>query len=62
MNKLKTIPASKLSTISMVAGGEKKHPRVIHEGILKNWVGFGWVNERKATNKDKQTYPTAIED
>jgi hypothetical protein len=59
MTKTKTIPVSKLSTISMVAGGEKRHPKVIHEGILKNWVGFGWVNEREATEEDKQTYPTA---
>jgi hypothetical protein len=56
----KTVPLSKLSTVSMVAGGEKKHPRVIHDGLLKNWVGIGWVTERKATATDKKNYPTAV--
>ena len=41
----------------MVAGNEKKYQRVIQNGIVKNWVGFGWVNEGEATNMDYKRYP-----
>ena len=58
--KMKTVPVSKLSTLSMVAGGEKKHPVVIHEGMRKRWVGFGWVTEQKATKAYSEKYPTAV--
>lgn len=55
---MKTIPASKCSTIAMVNGGEKTHPRVIHSGQLKEWCGIGWIQLRKATERDTMLYPT----
>jgi hypothetical protein len=61
MNKPKTVTLNKLSTIAMVNGNEKKHPRVILDDHVKNWVGFGWVDEGKATEKDKKDYPTVID-
>lgn len=45
----------------MVNGNENKHPRVILDGFVQNWVGFSWVNEGKATKKDKQKYPKVID-
>ena len=53
----KTVNASELSTIKMVAGGEKRYPVVIDEGIVIRWVGFGWVDEGKATDKAFKKYP-----
>lgn len=56
--KHKTVDVSELSIIKMVAGNEKKHPVVIDNGIVKHWVGIGWVDSRKATAKDSCMYPT----
>lgn len=44
----------------MVAGGEKKHPVVIHDGMVKQWVGIGWVTEGKAKAADRKAYPTVV--
>jgi hypothetical protein len=52
------VPASDLSTIKMVAGNEKKYTRVIDDGVVKSWVGIGWVEEREATTEDLAQYPT----
>lgn len=57
---MKTIQARELSTIAMVNRNEKTIKVVIDEGIKKRWVGFGWVEEGKATKKDKDTYPTVV--
>jgi len=56
---MKTVPIADLSTIKMTTGGEKKHSIVIHNGMVKQWVGFGWVTERKPTKKDREKYPEA---
>lgn len=55
---MKTVKAEKLSNIAMTTGGEKKFTHVIDNGTLKHWVGIGWISLRKATAKDKKTYPT----
>ena len=54
---MKIVKRSELSTIKMVAGNEKKYQRVIHDGIVKNWVGFGWIVEGEATDTDYEKYP-----
>ena len=54
------VKAAELSTIKMVAGNEKIYSRVIQDGEVKNWVGFGWVDEGKATSKDYELYPMVI--
>ncbi len=41
----------------MVAGNEKEYQRVVINGIIKNWVGFGWVDEGEATDMDYEKYP-----
>ena len=51
------IPVAKLSTLSMVAGEEKKTLRVIDEDEVKEWVGFGWITLRTATSEDRKTIP-----
>jgi len=63
--KKRTIKRSELSTISMVAGKEKRikcvlmPPQVLHR---HRWVGIGWVDEGPATEADLKKYPTVIED
>lgn len=54
----KTVKASDCSVFRMVAGGEKKHPVVIRRGDKMQWVGFGWVNEGRASEADKAKYPS----
>ena len=52
---------SELSIISMVAGNERKYSMIILDGILKEWVGFGWIDIREATEEDNTKYPIAVE-
>jgi hypothetical protein len=65
MKKLKTkqpgtLTVKDVSALSMVAGGEKRHPVIIHEGSKKQWVGFGWVDEGPATDEDRAKYPEVL--
>lgn len=55
---MKYISIEKLSKMSMVAGGEKKVSIVIDNGIVKQWVGIGWIDLRTATAADKKKYHT----
>ena len=55
--KIKTVEASELSKFKMAAGGEKRYDCVIDEGILKDWVGIGWVDVRTATKNDYKKFP-----
>ena len=41
----------------MVAGGEKRHPIVIDDRTVREWVGFGWIDLRRATSADFSKYP-----
>ena len=61
MSRMRTIKASELDTVKMVAGNEGKISRVVWGPWLMNWVGIGWVNERPATAADKKRYPKVIE-
>lgn len=58
---MKTVKRSELTNIKMVAGNEKKYSTVIIEGIVKDWVGFGWVGEDKATDADRAKFPEMVE-
>ncbi len=59
--KPQPIPASELSNLRMATGNEKKYTHVIHDGVLKHWVGYGWVSEGPATPEDYTLYPEVIE-
>lgn len=63
-----TVDSSKLhgmSTMSMVAGGEKYlakfSNRVILDGTVRLWVGFGWVNEGPPTADQVTKIPHVVE-
>ncbi|MEN3145731.1 hypothetical protein ABCW43_00290 [Neorhizobium sp. IRAMC:178] len=59
---MKTVKLSQLSSLKMVSGGETRHPKVILDGNLKEWVGFGWIDEGPASPADEKKYPTVITD
>ena len=61
-SKPKTVKAEELSSSKMTTGSEKKHTKVIDDGMLKSWVGIGWVAEKEATESDKLRYPTVVYD
>lgn len=54
------IPRSELSNLRMVAGNEAQYSTVIVDGQVKNWVGFGWITLRDATDEDRATMPEAV--
>lgn len=60
MNKLEFINITDLRTISMVTKNEKNYQTVIHAGIIKDWVGIGWIELGKPTKEDFKKYPIAL--
>lgn len=54
---MKTVKATELSNLKMVAGNEKKYGAVVENDILKEWVGFGWIDIRTATKEDYEKFP-----
>ena len=57
---MKTIPVARLGILAMTAGGERETSLVIHEGVVKEWVGIGWIELRDPTAEDRATIPQAI--
>lgn len=57
----KPIHRSELSNLRMVAGNEKKYDIVIVGGVVKEWIGFGWIDLNKATEKDYKKYPQVVD-
>lgn len=49
-----------VSNIAMTTGGEKKHPIVIVDRVVKEWVGIGWSDLRRANADDRQKYPEVV--
>jgi len=58
----KTVTLQEVSLMAMVSGGEDKHPVIIDEGFVKEWVGIGWITLRKATAVDRKKYPKFIDE
>jgi len=57
---MKTVNASELSNLKMTAGNEHLYSYIIDEGMLKHWVGIGWIEEGLASIKDQKKYPTIV--
>ena len=51
------VPAIELSSRNMIAGNEKKYSIVVDDGVVKQWVGIGWLELRLATPVDRKDYP-----
>ena len=59
--KPKPVSYRDISSISMTSGKEKSLSMVIHGGILKQWVGIGWIDLRTAKKDDFEKYPEVKE-
>ena len=46
-----------LSNLRMTTGGEKTHPKVILDGIVREWVGFGWIDCDPPSKEDLAKLP-----
>ena len=53
-----TVAARELNSVAMAQGNEHKYSIVIDEGVVKEWVGIGWIELRKARPEDTEKYPT----
>ena len=51
------IPASEVTNRAMIAGNEKIYGAIVDNGIVKEWVGFGWIPLRDATPEDLENLP-----
>lgn len=51
------LPTRSVSTLAMTSGGENRHPKIIHRGMIKTWVGIGWVDSREALIADYKELP-----
>lgn len=60
----KILLVEQITSIRMVAGGEKRHPNVIMVGPEgpqhMQWVGHGWIDCGKASVLDQRQYPLVI--
>lgn len=52
------VAARDLNKVRMIEGNEKLYRIVIDEGVLKEWVGIGWIELREAKASDAEKYPT----
>lgn len=59
-NNKKTVSIDELSSIKMAGKNGKKYPKVIHDKIVKQWVGIGWCPEGEATKQDYKKYPVVV--
>jgi hypothetical protein len=60
MSAPKPVTFAEVSSVAMVAGNEARIEKVIHEGMVKHWVGIGWIDIREATPHDFQTIPQVV--
>jgi len=55
------VASGELFSACMTCGNETKYTKVIHKGILKEWVGIGWIPLRIATKDDVPRWPESIQ-
>jgi hypothetical protein len=57
---MKAVPAREFTNIKMIQGNEKEYSIIVDAGVVKQWVGIGWIELRKATTEDKEKYPNVL--
>lgn len=50
-----------LTNIAMVTGNEKLVTEVIVDGVVKRWVGMGWINLEPPTKQEWGILPHATD-
>ena len=60
-----TFSRSDVGTIKMSTNPPKEIVnagyRIIHDGMVKHWVGIGWVEERPAEREDYENIPQIVD-
>lgn len=56
----RTVHVSELSRIKMTGRNESIYQSVIDGDQLTEWVGFGWIDIRKATPEDIKKFPKVV--
>jgi recombination DNA repair RAD52 pathway protein len=54
---VKPIKAKEVGNIAMIAGNEKIYRIIIDDGVVRQWIGFGWIELHKAMPEDYEKYP-----
>lgn len=57
-----TVHARECSVLAMVAGNEARFTKVVDEGVVKQWVGFGWVSEGPEEYPRDEKLPRVVRD
>lgn len=57
----KVINISEVSKIAMVDRNENWLKTIIHNGVVKDWVGIGWIDSRPATKQDYAKITIVVE-
>jgi hypothetical protein len=57
MKKPEPVFVRELSREKMIDGNEKFFTKVIDNGMIKDWVGIGWVADVPAKEEDYCKYP-----
>jgi len=57
LKKPEPVCACELSNIKMSTGNVHLFPRVIDKGMIKDWIGMGWVTDVPAKEEDYYKYP-----
>lgn len=53
----KPLKRSQVTNIAMTTGGEDRISKVILDGVVKEWVGIGWIDIGTAEPADYLTIP-----
>lgn len=56
-SQMETVKRSELSIIKMTDGNENKYQTVIDNGVVKEWVGIGWIVVRNVEPSDYEKFP-----
>ena len=56
----KTVAASQITNEAMRKGNEHRITKIIHDDVLKEWVGIGWIDKGTPTAEDRRLYPKVI--
>jgi len=57
LKKPEPVNARELSNVKMSNGNVELFPRVIDDGMIKDWIGMGWVIDVAAKEEDYYKYP-----
>lgn len=54
---MKTVTLKDVSNMAMVSGNENHITKIIHEGMVKEWCGIGWIEEGEPSQEDWENIP-----